>query len=75
MAKPKLIIHELDCHGCGKVHYNGKTESYSCDDSYLGDVKCTVEGLIDIGFINKEDVLIFDENNEAEMYKILAQNI
>ncbi len=75
MAKPKLVIHETDCHGCGKVHYNGRTESYSYDDGYMGDVRVSVEGLIEIGFLNKEDVLIFDEKNEAEMYNILAQNI
>ena len=75
MAKPKLVIHETDCHGCGKVHYNGRTESYYYDDGYMSDVRIAVEGLIEIGFINKEDVLIFDEKNEAEMYNILAQNV
>jgi hypothetical protein len=74
MAKPKLVIHETDCHGYGKVHYNGRTESYSYD-GYMGDVRVSVEGLIEIGFIDREDVLIFDEKNEAEMYNILAQNI
>lgn len=75
MSKPKLIIHELDCHGCGKVHYNGKTENYSYDDSYLGDVKTTVEALIDMGFINKEDVIIFNESNEGELYTKISQMV
>ena len=75
MAKPKLVIHETDCHGCGIVYYNGKKENYSYDDSYLGDVRMTVEGLIEIGFINKEDVVIFDQGNEKEMYDIISKNV
>jgi hypothetical protein len=57
----KLIIHETDCHGCGVVHYEGRTKRYSYDDGELGDVRRTVESLIELGFINEEDVLIFDE--------------
>jgi hypothetical protein len=57
----KLIIHETDCHGCGAVHYKGQTKRYSYDDGELGDVRRIVESLIELGFINEEDVLIFDE--------------
>lgn len=68
MAKSKLIIHETDCHGCGTVYFEGRTENYSYDDGGLGDVRRTVEGLIDLGFINPDDVIIFDdyENNIYE---------
>ena len=55
----KLIIHETDCHGSGMVHYEGQTKEYCYED--LGDVRRTVESLIELGFINEEDVLIFDE--------------
>ena len=34
MSKPKLIIHETDCHGSGKFYYNGKWDYYSYDDEY-----------------------------------------
>ena len=68
MAKSKLIIHETDCHGSGTVYFEGRTECYSYDDGGLGDVRRTVEGLIDLGFINPDDVIIFDdyENNIYE---------
>jgi hypothetical protein len=67
MSKPKLIIHEIDCHGCGRVYYNGKSDHYTYDDGEWGDVRTTVEKLIDIGFIKYEDVVIFtDEDNIYE---------
>jgi hypothetical protein len=66
----KLIIHETDCHGSGMVHYEGQTKEYCYDDGALGDVRRTVETLIDMGFIDREDVLIFD-NYENDIYKYL----
>ena len=71
MSKPKLIIHETDCHGSGKIYYNGKSDMYSYDDSYWGDVRLTVEALIKIGFINAEDVAIFTDDNE--IYKLVEK--
>jgi hypothetical protein len=59
--KPKLIIHETDCHGSGRIYFDGKAEHYSYDDGGYGDVRRTVECLIDLGFINSDDVIIFDE--------------
>lgn len=59
----KLIIHETDSHGCGKFHYNGRTDWYAYDDE-MGDMKEGVKALIDIGFIKAEDVLIFDDYND-----------
>lgn len=67
----KLIIHETDCHGCGYVHFNGKTHSYSYDDDTFGDVRATVQELINIGFINPKDVLIFDETSDFDIYRAL----
>lgn len=60
----KLIIHETDSHGGGSIHYNGITRDYTYDDGELGDVRRTVESLIEIGFIKKEDVEIFDCNRD-----------
>ena len=61
--KMKLIIHETNCHGCGVVAYNGKEESYFYDDGSWGNIRTAVEKLIEIGFINPNDVVIFDSDN------------
>ena len=58
--KPQLIIHETDCHGQGNVIYGDQVRSYSYDDGGLGDAKGAVEGLIDIGFIDPNDVTIIE---------------
>ena len=71
MSKPKLIIHETDCHGCGYVHFNGKTYHYSYDDGAWGDVRATVQELINIGFIKPEEVVIFDSDNDLDIYHLL----
>ena len=68
----KLIIHETDCHGCGFVIYNGHVVSYTYDDGYFGDVASTVQALIDIGFINKDDVKIFEGD---DLYKLIEEKI
>lgn len=73
MSKPKLIIHETDCHECGYVYYNGKCEYYSYDDSYWGDVQLTVEALIKIGFINTEDVVFFTDADD--IYKMVEKGL
>lgn len=70
MSKPKLIIHELDCHGCGNVYYNGKCDNYAYDDSSWGDVRMTVESLIKIGFIDPNDVIVFEDN--GDVYQLLS---
>ena len=74
MNKPKLIIHETDCHGCGRVYYNGKSDMYAYDDSYWGDVRLTVEALIKIGFINAEDVAIFADGDDI-IYKVVEKGL
>ena len=71
MSKPKLIIHETDCHGCGYVHFNGKTYYYSYDDGAWGDVRATVQELINIGFIKPEEVVMFDSDNDLDIYHLL----
>jgi hypothetical protein len=73
MSKPKLIIHETDCHGCGNVYYNGKCDNYAYDDSYWGDVRLTVEALIKIGFIDPNDVAIFTEDNK--LYELVDKSL
>jgi hypothetical protein len=72
MAKSKLIIHETDCHGCGRIYFEGRTENYSYDDGDLGDVRATVEGLIELGFIDPNDVIIFDDY-EKNIYKFIEK--
>jgi hypothetical protein len=63
----KLIIHETDCHGCGVVYYEGKTEGYAYDDN--ADVRGAVQVLIDVGAIKEEDVIIIEGD---EIYTKLA---
>lgn len=74
MAKSKLIIHETDCHGSGRIYFDGKVEHYSYDDGGLGDVRRTVEGLIDLGFIDPEDVIIFDDYDN-NIYKFVEKSL
>ena len=64
----KLIVHEIDIHGNGYVQFNGSGFHYYYEDS--GDVKAVIKNLIDIGFINKDDVLFIDDD---EIYKILDE--
>ena len=58
--KPQLIIHETNSHGEGNVIYGDLIRSYTYDDGYMGDVKGAVEGLIEIGFIDPNDVTIIE---------------
>ena len=67
----KLIIHETDCHGSGKIYYRGSTDYYSYDDE-SGDIAAAVRALINIGFINPDDVLIYEGD---EIYGELARFI
>ena len=55
----KLIINETDCHGCGEYFFNGTHGTYTYDDGESGDLRATIEFLIEIGFIKKEQVKIF----------------
>jgi hypothetical protein len=63
----KLIIHETDNHGCGVVHFNGKTEPYAYDMN--ADVKCAVQVLIEVGFISEDDVEVYEGD---ELYDALS---
>lgn len=67
--KPKLYIHETDCHGCGNVIYKDIVRSYAYDDGEFGDAKATVEALIDIGFINLDDVIIIEGDDIYDYLK------
>lgn len=68
-SKPKLIIHETDCHGQGYAIYNGQVKYY-CYDSEEGDLKGAVEALIDIGFINPDEVVIIEGEKIYDYLKI-----
>ena len=72
MNKPKLIIHETDCHGCGTVCFNGTIKRYSYDDGEMGDVKTTITHLIKLGFINPDDVVIYEND---EIYNIVEKYV
>lgn len=63
----KLIVHETDVHGNGYVQYNGNGFDYSYDSEY-GNVRGAVWGLIELGFIERDDVLFIDGD---EIYEIL----
>lgn len=73
VEKPsKLIIHETDCHGSGFVHCKGKTDYYSYDDE-MGDIRAAVEGLIDLGFIKPEQVIILEQDQLYEKFAELLE--
>lgn len=67
----KLIIHETDCHGSGRIYYKGSTDYYSYDDE-SGDIAAAVRALINIGFIDPYDVVIYEGD---EIYSVLAKLI
>lgn len=73
MSKPKLIIHETDCHGGGYIYYKDKCDNYTYDDGEWGDVRRTVEKLIEIGFVNAEDVAIFEDGET--IYKMVEKGL
>ena len=62
----KLIIHQTDIHGSGNIYHNGKTHYYSYDDE-TGDVGAAVRTLIDIGFIEEDDVCFIEGDEIYEM--------
>lgn len=65
----KLYIHETDCHGEGNIIYENKIRHYSYDTE-SGDIKGAVEALIEIGFINPDDVDII---RGEEIYDYLKE--
>lgn len=64
----KLIIHETDYRGHGYMAYNGKAMRYACNE--IGDARRVVEQLIELGFISKDKVIIYEGK---ELYKILTR--
>ena len=56
----KLFINETDYRGAGTVCCGGKLSWYSYDAD-MGDIRKAVEFLIAIGFVNQENVEIFDD--------------
>ena len=65
----KLYIYETNCHGEGNVIYEGQVHYYSYD-GVSGDVKAAVQALIEIGFINPDDVVFIDGD---EIYDYLKE--
>ena len=59
----KLIINEIDRHGCGEYFFDGTYGMYSYDDVCSGDLRVAIELLLEIGFIKKEQVEIFSDSN------------
>ena len=64
----RLYIHETDCHGQGCIIYEDKVEYYAYDDN--ADMRVAVEELINIGFINPDDVVII---KGEEIYDYLKE--
>ena len=64
----KLYIHETDCHGCGYIIYEDKVEYYAYDND--ADMRVAVEELVNIGFINPDDVVII---KGEEIYDYLKE--
>lgn len=75
MGGKKLIIYETDCHGCGKIYFDNKSDTYSYDDGCFGDVRSTIEELIKIGFIDPDDVAIFTQEDDNELFKIIEKDL
>ena len=68
----KLFIHQTDYHGQGYYGIIGEKEtynSYSFEDDDTGDIVRAVNALINIGFINPEDVLYMEEMEVYEQYR------
>ena len=66
-SKPKLIVHDTNCHGQGNVIYNSKVEYYSYDDTT--DMRQAVEMLLDLGFLKHEEVLIIEGDDIYDYLK------
>lgn len=69
----KLFIHQTDHHGQGYFGIIGEKEtynSYSYEDCYTGDIAKAVNVLINIGFINPDNVLYMEE---MEVYDHLKE--
>jgi len=66
----KLYIHETDCHGCGNIIYKNTVREYTYDDGEFGNMRIAVKALIDLGFINPDDVVFIDGD---EIYDYLKE--
>ena len=64
----KLYIHETDCHGQGYFIYKDKVIPYAYDNN--ADMRVAVEELVNIGFINPDDVVII---KGEEIYDYLRE--
>lgn len=71
--RKKLVIHELDYHGQGHFGILGNPKSflpYSYEDENTGDIHLAVENLINVGFIDKKDVLLI---SGPEIYEYIKE--
>lgn len=69
----KLFIHQTDYHGQGYFGIVGEKDtfsSYSFEDDETGNIAMVVNVLINIGFINYDDVLYIDG---TEIYEHLKE--
>ena len=64
----KLIIHETNPHGNGKIIYNGEVLDYFYEDG--ANMVAAVELLLDIGFITPDEVEIYEED---EIYNVFMK--
>lgn len=70
----KLIINEINCHGCGEYFFDGTYGMYSYDDDCSGNLRAAVELLLEIGFLKEEQVKIFSDGDSVmEAYANLLE--
>lgn len=73
MSNKKLVIHETDPEGCGYFGVLGEGSNfrfYNFEDEETGDMWPAVKNLINVGFINRDDVLFL---KDKDIYNYLKE--
>ena len=71
MSNKKLVIHETDPEGCGYFGVLGEGSNfrfYNFEET--GDILTAVRNLINVGFINRDDVLFL---KDKDIYNYLKE--
>lgn len=73
MSNKKLVIHETDPEGYGYFGVLGEGSNfrfYNFEDEETGDILTAVRNLINVGFINRDDVLFL---KDKDIYNYLKE--
>lgn len=73
MSNKKLVIHETDPEGRGYFGVLGEGSNfrfYNFEDEETGDILTAVRNLINVGFINRDDVLFL---KDKDIYNYLKE--